>query len=181
MTLPELSPLRPKQQLHINSITWSQSLRLIKTHYTHYFTTLQSQSWVCWTARPHTFSHPSTLFLESFDLTPIQASLDARETINAGGLWKKWPLTNFFYSYDKKKHIHTAVGHRHGIVRRGIARDLAVIGTSGRGEDVSRVDKVGTGWVSSALGPSVRTQKVIVILLIHARLWLRHWKDLMAG
>lgn len=56
-------------------------------------------------------------------------------------------------SMKSKKHLHTTVCHGHGIISRGIAGDLAVVGTSGGGKNVARVDKVGAGGVSSTVGP----------------------------
>lgn len=48
-------------------------------------------------------------------------------------------------------HLHTTVGHGHGVVRHGVAGDLAVVGTGGGGEHIARVDKVGTGRVSASV------------------------------
>ena len=52
--------------------------------------------------------------------------------------------------------LHTTVRHGHGVVRHGVAGDLAVVGTGGGGEGVARVDKVGAGGVSSPVGPGTR-------------------------
>lgn len=53
----------------------------------------------------------------------------------------------------ENKNLHTTVRHRHGVVCRGIAGDLAVVGTGGGGKNVARVDKVGAGGVSPAMRP----------------------------
>lgn len=52
------------------------------------------------------------------------------------------------------KHLHTTVGHGHGVIRRGITGDLTVIGTGGRCKNVARVDKVRAGGVSTSMGPA---------------------------
>lgn len=66
----------------------------------------------------------------------------------------KWNWSGFDSNFFLKcKHLHTAVCHRHGIICCGIAGDLAVIGTGGRGKNVARVHKVRAGGVSSTVGP----------------------------
>lgn len=57
-------------------------------------------------------------------------------------------------TFKHPRHLHTTVCHGHGIIGRGIAGDLAVIGTSGWGKYVARVDKVRAGGVSSTMGPA---------------------------
>ena len=49
------------------------------------------------------------------------------------------------------EHLHTAVCHGHGVVRHGVAGDLAVIGTGDGSEHVAGVDEVGTGRVSPSV------------------------------
>lgn len=68
--------------------------------------------------------------------------------------WVEIKLTNQLFNFNKdKKNLHATVRHGHGIVRRGITGDLAVVGTGGGGKNVARVDKVWAGSVSSTVGP----------------------------
>lgn len=51
------------------------------------------------------------------------------------------------------RYSHAAVRHRHGVVRQGIAGDLAVVGAGGRREDIARVHVVGVNGVVPLEGP----------------------------
>lgn len=53
-------------------------------------------------------------------------------------------------------HLHTAVRHGQGIIRQGVAGDLAVVRAGGGGQDVAGVDKVRAGGVATAMGPAGR-------------------------
>lgn len=84
--------------------------------------------------------------METIDFTvTLQRSADWKsqgsslvKEAGGGGVWR---------------HLHAAVCHGHGIIRHGIAGDLAVVGTGGGCKNVARVDKVRTGGVSPAVGP----------------------------
>lgn len=49
--------------------------------------------------------------------------------------------------------LHTAVCHRQRVVRHGITGDLAVIGTGGRGKNITRLDMIGVCRVTTSVGP----------------------------
>lgn len=65
---------------------------------------------------------------------------------------------NFRLRMKGGNHLHATVRHGHGIVCRGIAGDLAIVGTGGGGKNVAGVDKVRTGGVSLSVGPAERDE-----------------------
>lgn len=69
-------------------------------------------------------------------------------------LWVEANKKSFDLEWSTLKHLHTTVGHGHGVIRRGITGDLTVIGTGGRCKNVARVDKVRAGGVSTSMGPA---------------------------
>lgn len=118
--------------------------------------------------RPNIFLHNPQRFPGKVS-TVLQARLDTMEIKTFADLWPElaeWkPSRRTLLRYlvngarweergqTQGTHLHATVRHGHGIVCCGVAGDLAVIGTGGGSKDVSGVDKVRAGGVSSAKGP----------------------------
>lgn len=60
-------------------------------------------------------------------------------------------------------HLHTAVGHGHGVVRHGIARHLAVVGAADGGK---RAHVAGVDRLSSPVRPGEVTMTEVVLIPI---------------
>lgn len=69
-------------------------------------------------------------------------------SISTAGLQESQPK-----GVGSPRYSHAAVCHGHGVVRQGIAGDLAVVGAGGRREHIARVHVVGVNRVVPLEGP----------------------------
>lgn len=59
------------------------------------------------------------------------------------------------------EHLHTAVGHGHGVIGGGVAGHLTVVSAAGWSHHVTRVHEIRTGRVASLLSPENTTGRLV--------------------